>query len=56
MKPYETLMVCGSEIHLKITTANAVKLEEQLESVKRLLKKSAESEEAKNAKSDETKC
>ncbi len=30
MKPYETLMVCGSEIHLKITTANAVKLEEQL--------------------------
>ena len=32
------------------------KLEEQLESVKRLLKKSAESEEAKNAKSDETKC
>ena len=31
MKPYETLTVCGSEIHLKITTANAVKLEEQLE-------------------------
>ena len=30
MKPYETLTVCGSEIHLKITTANAVKLEEQL--------------------------
>ena len=30
MKPYETLMVCGSEIHLKITTANAVKLEEDL--------------------------
>ena len=30
MKPYETVTVCGSEIHLKITTANAVKLEEQL--------------------------
>ena len=30
MKPYETLTVCGSEIHLKITTANAVTLEEQL--------------------------
>lgn len=30
MKPYETLMVCGSEIRLKITTANAVKLEEDL--------------------------
>ena len=30
MKPYETLTVCGSEYHLKITTANAVKLEEQL--------------------------
>lgn len=30
MKPFETLTVCGSEIHLKITTANAVRLEEQL--------------------------
>lgn len=30
MKPYETLVVSGSEIHLKITTANAVKLEEAL--------------------------
>lgn len=30
MKPYETLVVSGSEIHLKITTANAVKLEEDL--------------------------
>ena len=30
MKPYETLTVCGSEIHLKITAANAVKLEEEL--------------------------
>jgi hypothetical protein len=30
MKPYETLTVCGCEYHLKLTTANAVKLEEQL--------------------------
>jgi len=30
MKPYETLTVCGSEIHVKITAANAVKLEEEL--------------------------
>lgn len=30
MKPYETLTVCGSEYHLKITTANAVKLEEDI--------------------------
>ena len=30
MKPYETLMVGGSEYHFKITTANAVKLEEQI--------------------------
>lgn len=30
MKPYETLMVGGSEIQLKITTANAVKLEEAI--------------------------
>lgn len=30
MKPYETLMVGGSEIQLKITTANAVKLEESI--------------------------
>lgn len=30
MKPYEVLTVCGSEYHLKITTANAVKLEEAL--------------------------
>ena len=30
MKPNETLVVSGSEIHLKITTANAVKLEEDL--------------------------
>ena len=30
MKPYEVLVVSGSEYHLKITTANAVKLEEQL--------------------------
>lgn len=30
MKPFETLMVGGSEIHLKFTTANAVKLEEVL--------------------------
>lgn len=30
MKPYETLTVCGCEYHLKFTTANAVKLEEEL--------------------------
>ena len=30
MKPYETLMVGGSEYHLKITTAYAVKLEEDI--------------------------
>ena len=30
MKLYEILVVSGSEIHLKITTANAVKLEEDL--------------------------
>ena len=30
MKPYETLMVSGSEIHLKITTAYAVKLEDDI--------------------------
>lgn len=30
MKPYESITVCGSEIHLKITTANAVKLEEEI--------------------------
>ena len=30
MKPYEVLHVCGSEYHLKITTAYAVKLEEEL--------------------------
>lgn len=30
MKPYESLTVCGSEYHLKITTANAVKLEEAI--------------------------
>ena len=30
MKPYETLMVGGSEYHFKITTANAVKLEESI--------------------------
>ena len=30
MKPYESLMVCGSEYHFKLTTANAVKLEEEL--------------------------
>lgn len=30
MKPFEVLVVCGSEYNLKITTANAVKLEEQL--------------------------
>lgn len=30
MKPFETLMVGGSEYHLKFTTANAVKLEETL--------------------------
>ena len=30
MKPYETLTVCGSEIHLKITAANAVKLENEI--------------------------
>lgn len=30
MKPYETLVVGGSEYHLKITTAYAVKLEEEL--------------------------
>jgi hypothetical protein len=29
-KPYVTLTVCGSEYQLKITTAYAVKLEEQL--------------------------
>ena len=29
-KPYEVLKVGGSEIHLKITTAHAVKLEEEL--------------------------
>ena len=30
MKPYESLMVCGCEYHLKFTTANAVKLDEDL--------------------------
>ena len=30
MKPYESITVCGCEYHLKITAANAVKLEEQL--------------------------
>lgn len=30
MKPFETLTVCGCEYHFKLTTANAVKLEEQL--------------------------
>lgn len=30
MKPYETVTVCGSEYHLKLTTANAVKLEAEL--------------------------
>lgn len=30
MKPYEVLHVCGSEYHLKITTAYAVRLEEEL--------------------------
>ena len=30
MKPYEVFTVCGSEYHLKITTANAVKLEAEL--------------------------
>lgn len=30
MKPFEVLVVGGSEYNLKITTANAVKLEEQL--------------------------
>lgn len=30
MKPYESITVCGCEYHLKFTTANAVKLEEQL--------------------------
>ncbi len=30
MKPYETLNAGGIEYHLKITTANAVKLEEEL--------------------------
>lgn len=30
MKPYESITVCGCEYHLKITTANAVKLEEEL--------------------------
>ena len=30
MKPYEVLTVCGCEYHLKFTTANAVKLEEML--------------------------
>lgn len=29
-KPYEVLKVGGNEIHLKITTAHAVKLEEEL--------------------------
>lgn len=31
MKPYETLNVCGSEYHFKITAANAVKLENELD-------------------------
>ena len=31
MKPYEVLVVGGSEYHFKITTANAVKLEEAIE-------------------------
>lgn len=30
MKPYEVLVVSGSEYHLKITTAYAVKLEEEI--------------------------
>lgn len=30
MKPYETVTVCGSEYHFKLTTANAVKLEAEL--------------------------
>ena len=30
MKPYETLTVCGKEYHLKITTAYAIKREEEL--------------------------
>ena len=30
MKPFETLTVGGSEYNLKITTANAVKLEEAI--------------------------
>ena len=30
MKPYETLTVCGKEYRLKITTAYAIKLEEEL--------------------------
>lgn len=30
MKPFEVLVVGGSEYNLKITTANAVKLEEQI--------------------------
>lgn len=30
MKPYETLTVCGSEYKLKLTTANAVRLESEL--------------------------
>lgn len=30
MKPYEKLVVCGSEYHFKLTTANAVALEEEL--------------------------
>ena len=30
MKPYEVLVVGGSEYHFKITTANAVKLEEAI--------------------------
>jgi hypothetical protein len=30
MKPYEVLVVGGSEYHLKFTTANAVNLEEEL--------------------------
>lgn len=30
MKPYEVLTVCGSEYKLKLTTANAVRLESEL--------------------------
>lgn len=30
MKPYEVLTVCGSEYKLKLTTANAVRLEAEL--------------------------